>query len=557
MRIGVVRTVGSPCRCAESVSVGLMSLNHEPFLVDSQEIEAQALELAEMCNLVIDHTDTYCGRGLYRPFVRLLLESYGAKVIGSSAQACFIADNKPAVKALLAEEGIPVPPGIVVHSKGWKLPDWLRPPLVLKPAFEHISRGVSLARSEDEAYGTAARLLDSLKQPILVEACIPGRELAVSLLAGPEEVQVLPVLEWKVPGMECILVEDFKLREPDDKHRLALQADLDHDLRMALEELSLHAFHALNLRDYARFDLRLSPGENIYFLEANTTPSLEPSEALALSAAWAGFDYPALVERLVANGRSRYETSTLQNKPPIRIRLPAGKVELEIEPGIHPPPQSSIDLANLLDIRPGEKVLELGCGSGLLSITAAKLGANRVIATDLNPRALQVTTKNAQRNGVADRIEVRAGSWYEAVEDRSTTSGQERFDVIIATPPQTPGRHPFGPKYGGRDGAQHLRRIVSDAIRFLKPRGRLWIMAISLANPNELLRTLHDRFGEVSLVHKTDRPFMAAEYNSLEAGLFDYLHSLRSSGISNFVETENGQCYFQNLFIRASNPGKL
>ena len=51
-------------------------------------------------------------------------------------------------------------------------------------------------------------------------------------------------------------------------------------------------------------------------------------------------------------------------------------------------------------------MLELGCGSGLLSIAAAKLGAGRVVATDLDPRALQAAERNALRNGVAEKDRV-------------------------------------------------------------------------------------------------------------------------------------------------------
>ena len=165
---------------------GLEALGHEAILcLDSAEIEAQALALAEWCDLVIDHTDTFHGRGLFRPLVRLLLENCEARVVGSDARACFLADNKAAAKTRLAEAGIPVPPGIVIGSKTWDLPAWLRPPLKLKPAFEHMSRGVQVVHAEQDAHAAAAHLLETMRQPVLVESYVRGRELAVSLLAGP------------------------------------------------------------------------------------------------------------------------------------------------------------------------------------------------------------------------------------------------------------------------------------------------------------------------------------------------------------------------------------
>ncbi len=93
MRVGIIRTVGSPCRCGEAVSQGIEALGHEPLLYNSEEIEACVPEIAQ-CDLVIDHTDTLRGRGLYRALVRCLLESHGARLVGSDARASFLADDK-------------------------------------------------------------------------------------------------------------------------------------------------------------------------------------------------------------------------------------------------------------------------------------------------------------------------------------------------------------------------------------------------------------------------------------------------------------------------------
>jgi ribosomal protein L11 methyltransferase len=60
----------------------------------------------------------------------------------------------------------------------------------------------------------------------------------------------------------------------------------------------------------------------------------------------------------------------------------------------------------------GAHVLDFGCGSGILAIAAAKLGAREVIAVDNDPQALEATRVNAQANGVGDRISVLdAGEW--------------------------------------------------------------------------------------------------------------------------------------------------
>jgi D-alanine-D-alanine ligase-like ATP-grasp enzyme/methylase of polypeptide subunit release factors len=560
MRIGIVRTASSPCRCAESVAKGLEFLGHTYLLVDSEEIEAQVSLLAEECDLVIDHTDTYRGRGFLRPLVRVLLENGGARVVGSDAKTCFLADDKSAAKARLSHAGIPVPPGIVIRSKTWELPSWLKPPLVLKAEFEHMSRGIRVVHTIQEAHLAAAELFESLKQPILVESFISGRELAVSILDGPEGLQVLPILEWGIaPEEDGVLTEEFKLIEPeDDRHRI-LKAVMPEELKAELGALALHAFQALGLRDYGRFDVRLTSDNDLFFLEANTTPSLEPFEALAQSAQWAGFDYAALVDRMLSSARRRYE----MQMPPVveldRIQLPAGSIEIEIAAGVHRPPESSVLLAGLLDVQPGEEVFDIGCGSGLLSIAAAKLGAARIVASDLDSKALSATERNARRNGVLDRIDIRAGSWYSALGEACVASKQHtRFDVIIATPPQTPGLHPFGPKYGGFDGAAKLIKVIEGAPSFLKAdRGRLWIMAISLANPSRIMKRLHELFAEVSCVYQSERLFTRKEYEEIDSRLFEHFCSLQASGVSDFREAADGKYAFRNLFIRAKGPREI
>ncbi|HSD95433.1 MAG TPA: hypothetical protein VLA94_08390, partial [Syntrophales bacterium] len=160
---------------------------------------------------------------------------------------------------------------------------------------------------------------------------------------------------------------------------------------------------------------------------------------------------------------------------------------------------------------------------------------------------LDVTIGNAAINGLSDRIEARAGSWYEAV------NAGERFDVIIATPPQTPGKRPFGPRYGGADGARHLLAVVDGAPARLDPvTGRLWLVAITIANIPELMRRLGERFARVDILGDTQRPFTPREYNELDEGLFDYLSSLRSRGMSDFHEAFGGEYVFRNLLIRAA-----
>lgn len=105
-------------------------------------------------------------------------------------------------------------------------------------------------------------------------------------------------------------------------------------------------------------------------------------------------------------------------------------LEIALDPGMafgtgtHPTTQLCLEALESL-IEPGQDVLDLGCGSGILAIAAAKLGAGRVLALDIDPIAVQATRDNADHNGVAHQILVEQGSLETVI------SGARRFDLVV------------------------------------------------------------------------------------------------------------------------------
>ena len=140
--------------------------------------------------------------------------------------------------------------------------------------------------------------------------------------------------------------------------------------------------------------------------------------------------------------------------------------------GAQPPKAGSLLFARHLGARPGELVLEIGCGAGLAAVLAARAGA-RVIATDIRPEAVACTRDNAARNGVGDAVEVRLGDGFAPVAGL-------RFDLVCASPPQMPtppGRErddaEAAADNGGPDGWALLDRLIREAPAHLQPGGRL------------------------------------------------------------------------------------
>lgn len=73
--------------------------------------------------------------------------------------------------------------------------------------------------------------------------------------------------------------------------------------------------------------------------------------------------------------------------------------------GTHPTTALCLQWLDSLDLK-GKTIVDFGCGSGILGIAALKLGAERVIGIDIDPQAIDASRDNAERNGVADRLEL-------------------------------------------------------------------------------------------------------------------------------------------------------
>jgi len=113
-----------------------------------------------------------------------------------------------------------------------------------------------------------------------------------------------------------------------------------------------------------------------------------------------------------------------------------GDIVIGLDPGMafgtgtHPSTQLVLEAAeDLVEAMPGSQVLDLGCGSGILAIAAAKLGAAHILAIDTDPLAVRITDENAEVNQVAEKITSQLGSLDTLLDDGHGQA--QSFDLAL------------------------------------------------------------------------------------------------------------------------------
>lgn len=188
--------------------------------------------------------------------------------------------------------------------------------------------------------------------------------------------------------------------------------------------------------------------------------------------------------------------------------------------GVYRPQGDTWLLAEALNeagIRPGADVLEVCCGTGALSIAAARTRPGSITAIDLCRRAVWATRINTAIRGIPVKVE--HGDAFEQLRGR-------RFDLVLANPPYVPGvadlptRGPARAWDAGTDGRAVLDRLCAMAPELLAPGGSLLTVHSALCGVDTTLHQLREGGLKASVVARAEEPFgpvMRARVGELRA----------------------------------------
>ena len=181
-----------------------------------------------------------------------------------------------------------------------------------------------------------------------------------------------------------------------------------------------------------------------------------------------------------------------------------GKFEIETDELVYIPSDDTFLLAENLEIKEGMSVLEIGTGSGLVSMYASLL-TDDVTATDINFNALELAEKNFKLNNI-DTVKLEFGDMFEPVKDK-------KFDVILFNTPYLPTdsddvidddlNYAFD---AGLNGRKVIERFINEVSNHLNDKGIVQMIQSSLSD-NDRTLDMFDRNGFVAEIAESEKFF--------------------------------------------------
>jgi D-alanine-D-alanine ligase len=238
--------------------------------------------------------------------VQEILELVGIPYTASGPSACMRCMDKVLAKHALRDAGLPTPEFYAFSQTAFEslgaahalpaIEERLDFPVVVEPAAQGSSLGVRFAPTAAEVPAAIVAAF-SYDTKVLLERHVAGRELAVSVLDGPDGAEPLPVVEAIPRDGDRY---DFEARYEIGSTEFVCPAELDPDTTRRAQQLALDVYRVLGCYGFARVDLILEAETgDLTVLEANAIPGLTETSLLPQAAEAAGISFAGFVERVL------------------------------------------------------------------------------------------------------------------------------------------------------------------------------------------------------------------------------------------------------------------
>jgi D-alanine-D-alanine ligase len=280
-------------------------------IFDNLDLLQQKLQTFQP-DIIFNLADQFKNNRAFDQNIVSFLEMHGVTFTGCGSTGLTLCKHKAISKKILGYHRIHVPEfTVIARGKRCARPARLKFPVLVKPLKEEASYGISQASfvENDDQFKERVQFIHSSHDcDVIAEEYIAGRELYVSVL-GNHRLDVFPIRELvfkEVPPDEPKIATYRAKWDEEYRKKWGLQNQfaeaLDPALAKDIVQTCKRIYRLLTIDGYARVDLRVTPTNEIYFIEANPNPHLAADEDFAQSALKAGIAYPQLIERIIRTG---------------------------------------------------------------------------------------------------------------------------------------------------------------------------------------------------------------------------------------------------------------
>ena len=279
-------------------------------------------------DIIFNTAEGFAGIGR-ESFAPICFEQLGIPYVGSGPYCCFLTLDKFLTKQVVFAKKVPVVEGLfTTNIKDLHVvAKELAYPVFVKPNFEGSSKGItprSLCHNFEELVAYASEALRLFPDGILIERFIEGKDITVPYIATLGKNGVLDPIEYVYPLGNKNEIYDFELKNRNEKNVKVQTANLPPNLKRDLIKYTEVVVKALAVQDMARADFRVTSSGDIYFLELNPLPSLQPDAGMFYATSLVGMNYQQTILKILEVGQRRLKLNkkSLRSSRKIKITTP-------------------------------------------------------------------------------------------------------------------------------------------------------------------------------------------------------------------------------------------
>ncbi|MFH1755105.1 MAG: D-alanine--D-alanine ligase [Candidatus Latescibacterota bacterium] len=287
----------------------LHSLGHRTERIGHARQLATALVSGKRWDLVFNIAEGMYGIGREAQ-VPALLDTYRIPYTFSDPLVMSLSLHKGMTKRVLRDAGIATSDFMVAETAEDAMAVGFPPPFFVKPVAEGTGKGItpaSIVRDKTELTLACRRLIETYKQPALIEPYLPGREFTTGIVGTGTAAEVLGTIEVQLLGTAEANVYSYVNKEECETRVLyQLVRSSENPLVAEAEAVALAAWRTLGCRDAGRIDLRCNSAGRPLFMEVNPLAGIHPEHSdLPIICNQLGVPYRDLIARIIDSACDR------------------------------------------------------------------------------------------------------------------------------------------------------------------------------------------------------------------------------------------------------------